>query len=75
MCLLCRYHHQLVHHGHWTIEMIEGRPWFTPPWYIDTNAADLSGWGLDEDLGCVGVADLAVVGSFGEFVADLCSFD
>ncbi|MEJ2864846.1 HNH endonuclease signature motif containing protein [Actinomycetospora flava] len=36
MCLLCRYHHQLVHHGHWTIEMINGQPWFTPPWYIDT---------------------------------------
>ncbi|MEJ2860107.1 HNH endonuclease signature motif containing protein [Actinomycetospora flava] len=37
MCLLCRYHHQLVHHGHWTIEMINGRAWFTPPWYIDTD--------------------------------------
>ncbi|GAA4916625.1 uncharacterized protein DUF222 [Actinomycetospora succinea] len=36
MCLLCRYHHQLMHHGHWTIEMINGRPWFTPPWIIDT---------------------------------------
>ncbi|MEJ2862425.1 HNH endonuclease signature motif containing protein [Actinomycetospora flava] len=37
MCLLCRYHHQLVHHGHWTIEMIDGRPWFTPPWYVDVD--------------------------------------
>ena len=36
MCLLCRHHHQLIHHGHWTITMIDGRPWFTPPWYIDT---------------------------------------
>ncbi|GAA4903225.1 uncharacterized protein DUF222 [Actinomycetospora succinea] len=36
MCLLCRHHHQLLHHGHWTIEMINGRPWFTPPWIIDT---------------------------------------
>jgi hypothetical protein len=35
MCLLCRYHHQLVHHGHWTIHMIDGRPWFTPPAFID----------------------------------------
>ncbi|MDD7936997.1 DUF222 domain-containing protein [Actinomycetospora lutea] len=36
MCLLCRYHHQLIHHGHWTIQMIDGRPWFTPPGFIDT---------------------------------------
>ncbi|MDD7964933.1 HNH endonuclease signature motif containing protein [Actinomycetospora lemnae] len=35
MCLLCSFHHQLVHHGHWTIRMIDGRPWFTPPWIID----------------------------------------
>ncbi|MDD7935762.1 DUF222 domain-containing protein [Actinomycetospora straminea] len=35
LCLLCRHHHQLIHHGHWQIEMIEGRPWFTPPWIID----------------------------------------
>ncbi|GAA4782654.1 HNH endonuclease signature motif containing protein [Actinomycetospora chlora] len=35
MCLLCRFHHQLVHHGHWTITMIDGRPWFTPPDWID----------------------------------------
>ncbi|MDD7939203.1 DUF222 domain-containing protein [Actinomycetospora lutea] len=35
MCLLCRYHHQLIHHGHWTIHMIDGRPWFTPPGFID----------------------------------------
>ena len=36
MCLLCRYHHRLIHYGHWTIEMIDGRPWFTPPGFIDT---------------------------------------
>ncbi|MEJ2887856.1 HNH endonuclease signature motif containing protein [Actinomycetospora aeridis] len=36
MVLLCRYHHQLLHHRHWTMEMIEGRPWFTPPWIVDT---------------------------------------
>ncbi|GAA4781191.1 HNH endonuclease signature motif containing protein [Actinomycetospora chlora] len=35
MCLLCRFHHQLVHHGHWTITMIDGRPWFTPPDWIN----------------------------------------
>ncbi|GAA4936615.1 uncharacterized protein DUF222 [Actinomycetospora succinea] len=37
MCLLCRHHHQLLHHGHWTIQMINRRPWFTPPWFIDTD--------------------------------------
>ena len=35
MCLLCRYHHRLVHHSLWTIRMIDGRPWFTPPWIVD----------------------------------------
>ncbi|MFC5143082.1 DUF222 domain-containing protein, partial [Actinomycetospora rhizophila] len=35
MCLLCRHHHQLIHHGHWTITMTDGRPWFTPPWILD----------------------------------------
>ncbi|MEJ2887682.1 HNH endonuclease signature motif containing protein [Actinomycetospora aeridis] len=37
MVLLCRYHHQLLHHRHWTMEMIDGRPWFTPPWIVDTD--------------------------------------
>ncbi|MDD7967305.1 HNH endonuclease signature motif containing protein [Actinomycetospora lemnae] len=36
MCLLCRYHHQLIHRGGWQITMIDSRPWFTPPWIIDT---------------------------------------
>jgi hypothetical protein len=35
MCLLCRYHHQLIHHGHWRIRMVDGRPWFVPPEFID----------------------------------------
>ena len=43
MCLLCRYHHQLIHHGHWTIEMIEGRPWFTPPWILDPERQPVPG--------------------------------
>jgi hypothetical protein len=33
--LLCRLHHQLMHHGHWTVEMIDGLPWFTPPPWVD----------------------------------------
>ncbi|PVY97524.1 HNH endonuclease signature motif containing protein, partial [Actinomycetospora cinnamomea] len=33
--LLCAFHHQLIHHGHWTAEILDGLPWFTPPPWID----------------------------------------
>ncbi|GAA4886990.1 HNH endonuclease signature motif containing protein [Actinomycetospora straminea] len=35
LTLLCRFHHQLVHHGHWTVAIVDGLPWFTPPSWID----------------------------------------
>lgn len=35
LCLLCPLHHRLVHHGGWDVAMIEGRPWFTPPAWLD----------------------------------------
>lgn len=35
LVLLCSYHHQLLHHGYWTVAIREGRPWFTPPDWID----------------------------------------
>ena len=35
LALLCRHHHQVIHHGHWRIDMIDGLPWFTPPAWID----------------------------------------
>jgi hypothetical protein len=35
LTLLCGHHHQLLHHEHWHVEMIHGRPWFTPPPWID----------------------------------------
>ena len=35
LTLLCRHHHQVIHHGHWQIDMIDGLPWFTPPSWID----------------------------------------
>ena len=35
LTLLCRHHHQVIHHGHWTVEMIDGLPWFTPPQWVD----------------------------------------
>jgi hypothetical protein len=36
LVLLCEHHHRLVHHDPWYIEMIDGRPWFTPPRWIDS---------------------------------------
>ena len=30
LTLLCRHHHQVIHHGHWTVQMIDGLPPFTP---------------------------------------------
>jgi hypothetical protein len=33
--LLCRYHHHLIHHSGWQIQMRQGRPWFIPPAFID----------------------------------------
>jgi hypothetical protein len=35
LCLLCSFHHHLVHHGEWQIRMIDGRPWFVPPAWLD----------------------------------------
>ena len=35
LALLCRFHHVLIHQGDWEIHMREGRPWFTPPGWID----------------------------------------
>ncbi|WP_264796109.1 HNH endonuclease signature motif containing protein [Arthrobacter mangrovi] len=33
--LLCSFHHHLIHAGDWTIETIDGIPWFIPPAYTD----------------------------------------
>ena len=35
LALLCRFHHQLIHHGHWTVAVVDGLPWFTPPSWLD----------------------------------------
>jgi hypothetical protein len=35
LVLLCRHHHQVIHHGHWTVAIVDGLPWFTPPSWID----------------------------------------
>ncbi|MEJ2888097.1 DUF222 domain-containing protein [Actinomycetospora aeridis] len=35
LVLLCTHHHQQIHHAGWHVEMIDHRPWFTPPPWID----------------------------------------
>jgi hypothetical protein len=35
LTLLCRFHHGVIHHDQWTVTMIRGRPWFTPPAWLD----------------------------------------
>ncbi|WP_051478688.1 HNH endonuclease signature motif containing protein [Arthrobacter sp. H5] len=34
-CLLCARHHHVLHEGDWTVESIDGIPWFRPPKYLD----------------------------------------
>ena len=34
-CLLCPFHHSLIHRGEWTVTMEEGQPTFWPPPWID----------------------------------------
>ncbi|ALO66456.1 hypothetical protein AS189_08050 [Arthrobacter alpinus] len=33
--LLCSHHHTTIHHSDWTVEMIDGTPSFTAPYFID----------------------------------------
>ena len=33
--LLCVHHHDRVHKDGWTVIMIDGRPWFIPPKWLD----------------------------------------
>ncbi|SDH56030.1 protein of unknown function [Arthrobacter subterraneus] len=33
--LLCSRHHHLLHEGNWSVESVQGIPWFRPPKYID----------------------------------------
>ncbi|WP_410660060.1 DUF222 domain-containing protein [Amycolatopsis sp. lyj-112] len=36
MCLLCSFHHRLIHHGDWEVRMAQdGLPEFIPPQYLD----------------------------------------
>jgi 5-methylcytosine-specific restriction protein A len=35
LAMLCAVHHRLVHHSLWEIRMVDGRPEFIPPSWID----------------------------------------
>jgi hypothetical protein len=35
LVLLCGHHHERMHGDHWTIKMIDERPWFIPPTWLD----------------------------------------
>ena len=35
LVLLCEYHHQVIHHSDWTVKIVDGRPQFTPPAWLD----------------------------------------
>ncbi|MDP8014969.1 HNH endonuclease signature motif containing protein [Prescottella equi] len=36
LVMLCRFHHQLLHHSHWEVRIGPDRkPWFTPPSTVD----------------------------------------
>jgi hypothetical protein len=37
LVLVCARHHTTVHHDHWTVEILNGLPTFTPPRWIDPN--------------------------------------
>ncbi|MFD1210622.1 DUF222 domain-containing protein [Arthrobacter sp. GCM10027362] len=40
-CLLCSFHHHLVHQGDWRIVMRGGVPWVIPPAYVDPDRRPL----------------------------------
>ncbi|WP_199432069.1 HNH endonuclease signature motif containing protein [Qaidamihabitans albus] len=35
LALICERHHRMLHHTEWSVRMIDGRPWYTPPAYVD----------------------------------------
>ncbi|HKG49492.1 MAG TPA: DUF222 domain-containing protein, partial [Actinomycetales bacterium] len=35
LVLLCDFHHDVIHHGHWTVTITDGRPVFVPPAWLD----------------------------------------
>jgi hypothetical protein len=41
LVLLCARHHTEIHAGEWTIQMLDGIPWFTPPKWLDPDQKPL----------------------------------
>jgi hypothetical protein len=35
LVLLCQYHHRLIHRSEWTVKLVDGWAYFTPPAYVD----------------------------------------
>jgi Domain of unknown function (DUF222) len=35
LVLLCDYHHHVIHHDGWSVAIVDGRPLFTPPAWLD----------------------------------------
>lgn len=35
LCLLCRHHHEVIHHDGWHVFIHDGLPWFIPPPGVD----------------------------------------
>ncbi|MBE7163110.1 MAG: DUF222 domain-containing protein [Williamsia herbipolensis] len=50
---LCRYHHDLVHHSGWEVEMVDHMPWFRPPAWLDPTRTPRHNrpWQLVRDAG------------------------
>ncbi|WP_287928441.1 HNH endonuclease signature motif containing protein [Arthrobacter sp.] len=40
-CLLCAFHHHLIHKGDWSVQLIDGTPWYTPPYRLDPHQTRL----------------------------------
>ena len=39
LVLLCDFHHDVIHHGQWTVTITDGRPVFVPPaWLAPTRS-------------------------------------
>jgi hypothetical protein len=37
LALVCKYHHRTFESAGWAVEMIQGRPWWIPPEWLDPN--------------------------------------
>jgi hypothetical protein len=54
-CLLCSFHHHLIHRGHWQIQSRGGIPWFIPPPWTDPEQKPLRNRYRQAFIGSAGV--------------------